>query len=129
MGQQHNAYGPLMTPALTDDLRYLVEGLRQAERPRGVQFRPTAGADAEPNVTRGWRNPLNRPGIAQVVDLLRGNQRASTKRMVDDMMLDPRRFAEVLEGQSQVMPKWIVDYLQQQAGQQTGAAAGAAERR
>jgi hypothetical protein len=129
MGRTYDEYGPLMTPALSDDLRFLVEGLRQAESPRGVQFRPTVGADAEPNITRGWRNPLNRPGVAQIVDILRGSQRESTKRALDDMLLDPKKLAEVLNRQSSPMPKWVVDYLQQQAGQQTGAAAGAAERR
>ncbi len=129
MGRSYNDYGPLMTPAVSDNLRYLVEGLRQAESPRGVQFRPTAGADPDQSITRGWRNPLNRAGMAQIVDLLRGNQRASTKRVLDDMLLDPKKFADVIDSQGKPMPKWVVDYLQQQAGQQTGAAAGGSERR
>lgn len=122
-------YGPTMTPPIMDDLRYLVEGLRQAESPRKVTGSPPAPDDPAAVLRRGWHNPFNRAGLATVIDVLRGRTRKSTLRELDEMLLDPRRFAEVIDSQKEPMPKWVVDYLNQAGSQSVGQTVNARERR
>jgi hypothetical protein len=121
-------FGPMMTPPVTDDLRYLVEGLRQAESPRKVGASPGAPDDPAAMLRRGWHNPFNRAGLATLVDVLRGRTRKSTLRELDDMLIDPERFADVVYDQGKPLPKWLVDYMNQ-AGSQTPAQAGSAMER
>jgi len=124
-----NDFGPLLTPPVSDDLRYLVEGLRQAEAPRRVQATPPAGDDPAGAFRRGWHNPFNRAGPAQLIDFLRGRTRKSTLRELDDMLLDPERFAEIVGKQGNLTPKELMDYLRQIESQSVGQTGAAMERR
>lgn len=124
-----NDFGPLLTPPVSDDLRYLVEGLRQAEAPRRVQATPPTGDDPAGAFRRGWHNPFNRAGPAQLIDFLRGRTRKSTLRELDDMLLDPERFAEIVGKQGNLTPKQLVDYLRQIESQSAGQTGAAMERR